>query len=274
MLGVTASYYYKLQKRGEEKSNEEEKVLTLIKQERSILKESGGKKMYHRLKSQISEMGIKMGRDKFLKLLTGNGLLVKRKKYKMPKTDSNHPFRKYKNLLLDREVSRIDELWVSDITYIKVVDKWHYLTLVMDLYSRRIMGYSFSKGMSVEETTAEAVKMALKTKKSKGETILHSDRGFQYCNTHFVERNKKKGIIPSMTQNSDPYENAAAERLNGILKYEFALRYVFKSYEIAHQAIKEAVYLYNDYRLHWSLNLETPNFIYQQGEEKAGKVVT
>jgi len=127
------------------------------------------------------------------------------------------------------------------------VDKWHYLTLVMDLYSRRIMGYSFSKGMSVKETTEGAMEMALKNKKSKGKTILHSDRGFQYCNTSFVEKNKKKGVIPSMTQNSDPYENAAAERLNGILKYEFALRYVFKSYEIAQQAIKEAVYLYNNW---------------------------
>jgi transposase InsO family protein len=274
LFGVSTSYYYKLLKRGERKEEDEEKVLSLIKRERRILKVSGGKKMYYKLKPKIKEMGIKMGRDKFIKLLRANGLLVKRKRYRMPKTDSNHPFRKYKNLLKDRAITRIDELWVSDITYIKVLDKWYYLTLVMDLYSRRIMGYSFSKGMSVSETTEEAIKMALKNKKSKGETILHSDRGFQYCNTNFVERNKKRGIIPSMTQNSDPYENAAAERLNGILKYEFALRYVFKSKEVAQQAIKEAVYLYNDYRLHWSLNLATPNFIYQQGMGNAGKIVT
>ena len=248
--------------------------MVLVKEERSILKESGGKKMYYRLKGRIKEMGIKMGRDKFLNLLKDNGLLVKRKKHKMPQTDSKHPFRKHRNLLLDREVKMINEVWVSDITYIRVGDKWHYLTLIMDLYSRRIMGYSFSTGMSVKETTGTAIKMALKYKKSKGQTILHSDRGFQYCNPNFVEQNSKKNIIPSMTQNSDPYENAAAERLNGILKYEFALRYVFKNYEIAKQAIKEAVYLYNDYRLHWSLNLETPNFIYQQGMENAGKVVT
>ena len=199
-------------------------IFDLVIREKAILKESGGKKLYYLLKAEIKNMGIKMGRDKFLKLLKDKKLLVRRKKYKQLKTDSDHPFRKLRKLIKEMEIERPDQVWVSDITYIQVGQEWSYLTLITDLYSRRIMGYSFSTGMRVNQTTAAAIKMALKNKKNKGETILHSDRGFQYCSPRFVEENKKHNIIPSMTENSDPYENAVAERLNGILKYEFHLK--------------------------------------------------
>ena len=262
MLGVSRFYYYKLRDKELIKIAYEEEVIELVKREKGILKESGGKKLYHLLKGEIKDMGIKMGRDKFLKLLKDNKLLVSRKKYKQPKTDSNHPFRKHRNLIKEMEIERPDQVWVSDITYIRVGQEWNYLTLITDLYSRRIMGYSFSTGMRVNQTTAAAIKMALKNKKNKGETILHSDRGFQYCNPRFVEENKKHNIIPSMTENSDPYENAVAERLNGILKYEFHLRYRFKSYEVAGKEIQKAIKLYNTYRPHWSLELKTPNYVY------------
>lgn len=210
-------------------------------------------------------LGIKMGRDKFLGVLRLNGLLKKKKRYSKPKTDSDHPFRKWKNKLKDLKEIKVDEVYVSDITYIRVGGDWNYLTLIMDLYSRKIMGYELSRGMKVSETTEPAMKMALKNRKHRKETILHSDRGFQYCNTNFVERNKKQGIIPSMTENSDPYENAVAERLNGILKYEFHLRYNFKNYEIAKTEVSKAVKLYNGYRTHWSLKLKTPNYVYDNG---------
>jgi transposase InsO family protein len=262
LLGVSRSYYYKLRDKALIKIANEELVLNLVKREKAILKESGGKKLYYLVQGEIKELGIKMGRDKFLNLLRGNGLLIKRKRYTKPKTDSNHPYRKHKNLLKDLDVVKPDQVWVSDITYIRVGQNWNYLTLVTDLYSRKILGYSFSRGMRVKETTEAAIKMAIKNKKSKGETILHSDRGFQYANPSFVEQNKKKEIIPSMTENSDPYENAVAERLNGILKYEFHLRYNFKTFEIASKEIDKAIKLYNSYRPHWSLELKTPNYVY------------
>ena len=262
MLGVSRFYYYKLRDKELIKTAYEEEVLELVKREKGILKESGGKKLYYMLQGEIKDMGIKMGRDKFLNLLKNNDLLVSKKKYKQPKTDSNHPFRKHRNLIKEMQIQRPDQVWVSDITYIRVGQDWNYLTLITDLYSRRIMGYSFSQGMHVKDTTESAIKMALKNKKSKGETILHSDRGFQYCNPRFVEQNKKKKIIPSMTENSDPYENAVAERLNGILKYEFHLRYSFKSFALAGKEIDKAIKLYNSYRPHWSLDLKTPNYVY------------
>ena len=262
LLGVRRYYYYKIREKELDNIAAEEKVLDLVKREKGILKESGGKKMYYLVEEEIKNLGIKMGRDKFFNLLRDNKLLVIRKKYNQPKTDSSHRFRKHRNLKKEMKITRPDQVWVLDITYIRVGDEWNYLTLVMDLYSRRIMGYSFSLGMGVKETTGTAIKMALKNKRSKGETILHSDRGFQYCNPGFVEENKKNKIIPSMTENSDPYENAVAERLNGILKYEFHLRYKFKSFEIASNEIEKAIKLYNTYRPHWSLDLKTPNYIY------------
>jgi len=262
LLGVSRSYYYKLNEKEGNIEIDTEQILDLVKREKAILKESGGKKMYYLLQQQIKEKGIKMGRDKFLKLLKDNGLLINRKKYKQPKTDSDHPFRKHRNLIMEMKIQRPDQVWVSDITYIRVGQDWHYLTLITDLYSRRIMGYSFSNGMRVNQTTAPAIKMALKNKKNKGETILHSDRGFQYCNPRFVQENAKNKIIASMTENSDPYENAVAERLNGILKYEFHLRYPFKSYQVAREEIQKAIKLYNSYRPHWSLELKTPNYVY------------
>jgi len=267
LLGVSRFYYYKLRDKELIKKANRDLILNLIIREKAILKESGGKKLYYLLKGEIKSLGIKMGRDKFLNLLRNNGLLVSRKKYKQPKTDSNHPFRKHRNLIKDLEIRRPDQVWVSDITYIRVGQDWNYLTLITDLFSRRIMGYSFSTGMGVSQTTDKAIKMAMKNKTNDGQTILHSDRGIQYCNPGFVKENKKNKIIPSMTENSDPYENAVAERLNGILKYEFHLRYRFKSNQVASKEIQKAIKVYNSYRPHWSLELKTPNYVYANSTE-------
>jgi len=182
----------------------------------------------------------------------------------MPQTDSNHPFRMHKNLIKDLLIEYVNQVWVSDITYIRVREKWHYLTLITDVYSRKIVGYSFSKEMSVQQTTSTAVNMAIKNRKNKTKTILHSDRGFQYCNPNFVKYNSTKNIIASMGEKGNPYENAIAERMNGILKYEFGLRYKFKDFTIALKEINKAVKLYNNKRPHWSLDLKTPNEVYSQ----------
>lgn len=135
------------------------------------------------------------------------------------------------------------------------------------------MGHHLSNGMKVNQTTAPALKMALKNRQNKEKTILHSDRGFQYCNPKFVEANYKNNITPSMTKNGDPYENAAAERLNGILKYEFDLKDHFNSFDIAKKEIDRAIKTYNDYRTHWSLNLKTPNEVYNNPQKFNPKMV-
>lgn len=244
------------------KANVEDQVLSLVKAAKAVLDTEGAKKLYHRLKPQFSEKNIKMGRDKFLKLLKVNDLLQKKKKFKPPKTDSDHPFRKHKNLIKELIVNMPDQVYVSDITYIRVNGEWNYLTLIMDLFSRKIMGYQFSTGMKVNQTTLPAIKMAIKNRQNDQLTILHSDRGFQYCNPSFVKANAKFNIIPSMTNNGDPYENAHAERLNGILKYEFHLKEHFPDFNTAKKEIDNAIKIYNEHRLHWSLGLATPNFVY------------
>jgi transposase InsO family protein len=244
------------------KSLDNQVVIDLVKEARCILFKEGAKKLYFRLKPKFQELGIKIGRDKFINLLKINNLLQKKKKFKQPKTDSGHPFHKHKNLIKGTTVSKPDQVYVSDITYIRVNEKWNYLTLVMDLYSRKIMGYQLSESMTVKQTSAAAIKMALKNRIGNGKTILHSDRGLQYCNPSFVNTNAKKGIVPSMTFGGDPYENAAAERLNGILKYEFGLKDHFKNHHVAKTEVDKAVNLYNKYRLHWSLGLKTPDFVY------------
>jgi transposase InsO family protein len=259
---MTRDAYYKAKARERDNALDCLSVLKIVIREKAILKHSGAKKIFHMLKDEIKEMGIKMGRDKFFTLLKDNGLTCKKNKYKKPKTDSKHPFMKYSNLIKDLDILRVNQVWVSDITYIRVDNKWSYLTLITDLYSRKIVGYSFAKGMTVEETTAPAIKKALKFKKDSDETILHSDRGVQYCMPKFTDKVKKKGITFSNTQGGDPYENAVAERLNGILKYEFELKDNFKNFKLAKNEIDKAIVLYNAKRPHWSLDLKTPDEVF------------
>jgi len=270
---MSRDYYYKIQKRFKKKVDQSKVILELVKESKAILQKEGGRKLYHRLKPEFIKRCIKIGRDKFLKLLRDNGLLQKKKKFIQPKTDSDHPFRKHKNLLKGTIVDRPDQVYVSDITYIRVNDEWSYLTLIMDLFSRKIMGYQLSEGMKVNQTTRPALKMALNNRNNKEKTILHSDRGFQYCNPSFVKENAKKNVVPSMTNKGDPYENAAAERLNGILKYEFDLKDHFKHFDIAKKEVDKAIRIYNEYRTHWSLDLKTPNEVYYNPQNFKSKNV-
>lgn len=267
-MGYSRDAYYKAVKRQKSNTNDNQIVLDIVHREKALLKNCGSKKIYHILKPEITKAGIKMGRDKLHKLLKDNNLLVKRKKYKKPKTASKHHFYKHKNLIKKLEINRVNQVWVSDITYILVNGNCpktltnvmgNYLPLITDLFSRRIVGYSFSKGMSVLETTQPALNMALKTKSKKQKTILHSDRGFQYCSPCFTKQFKKKKLTASMSKAGDPYENAVAERVNGILKYEFDLKDYFLKFNIAKKEIQKAVHLYNHKRPHWSISLNTPD---------------
>lgn len=274
LLGYERSAYYKAKNRTVKKAVNENIILEIVHAEKKILNQSGGKKLFHLLKSKIAKTGIKIGRDKFLNILRKNGLLIKKKKYKMPKTESNHPFYIHKNLIESLEIKYPNQVWVSDITYIKVNGKWNYLTLITDVFSRKIVGFSFSKGMSVEETSTTAFYMAIKNRKNVSKTILHSDRGFQYCNPNFVKKINSKGVISSMGKSGNPYDNAIAERVNGILKYEFALRFEFKNFDIANQEILKAINLYNNKRPHWSLNLSTPEFVFSNNQDLIEKSVS
>ena len=204
-----------------------------------------------------------MGRDKFLKFLRINHLLVPRTKRCFITTDSRHAFRRAPNRLLDFVPTRPGEAFVTDITYIRIENDYAYLALVTDLYSKKIMGYKLDDNMRVQ-LVKSALDMAVKNRTRKNKKVIHhSDRGLQYCCPDYVAYATGKGMKMSNTQNSDPYENAVAERINGILKYEFGLIRTIPSMKLAQQMLKHAVEVYNNKRRHCSLEMKTPAFAHQ-----------
>jgi transposase InsO family protein len=231
---------------------------------RKKLPKTGTRKLYHALAPKLMEINIKMGRDALNDLLRNRGILVKKTKRYFVTTDSNHMFKKSSNLLTNLNITHSEQVFVSDITYIKTDAGHAYLALVTDAYSRKIMGWSLQDNMKVS-MVKEALNMAYKNCNFSHKNIIHhSDRGIQYCCPDYSQFAENKGFILSTTQQYDPYKNAIAERINGILKYEFGLKATIKSVEIAQKMVKEAVALYNNDRMHWSLDLKTPQAVHLQ----------
>jgi len=219
---------------------------------------TGGIKLYAELKQDFVSQDIKIGRDKFYRFLRQYNLLVPKLKNYHTTTNSNHQFRKYKNLIKDQIPTRPEQLWVSDITYIKTDNGHNYLAIVTDAYSKQIMGYKLANHMKTS-LCIEALKMAIKNRKYPHKKLIHhSDRGFQYCNPKYTAFAEENGIMMSMTEQYDPYENAIAERINRTLKYEYALKQTIKNTAIAQKITKQAVYIYNNLRTHFSLDLRKP----------------
>lgn len=220
----------------------------------------GGKKLYSILEKDLHSIG-KIGRDKLFDILRKNNLLVKRKKSYTRTTDSYHRFYKYKNLLYDKPLTRPNECYVSDITYLRTDNGFVYLFLITDAYSRKIVGWNLSHSLAIEGGL-RALRMALRQRKTTAPLIHHSDRGIQYCcNAYIKELNKHKVSI-SMTEENHCYENSLAERVNGILKDEFLLDSTFKNYNQTLRAVKQAITTYNQLRPHWSLDLKTPDEVH------------
>jgi len=222
----------------------------------------GTRKLYYLLRSDIDALGIKIGRDALFEYLRSEHLLIKPKKNYTKTTDSKHWLRKYPNLMLGVKAQRPEQYFVSDITYIKSREKTHYLSLVTDAYSRKIMGFKLSDDMSTENVV-QALHMAVLKRKTQQSLIHHSDRGLQYCSSLYQNALKENGILPSMTDGYDCYQNAMAERINGILKQEFLINKCNNGKELK-QLVKESINTYNNKRPHLSLNMKTPNFIHQK----------
>jgi transposase InsO family protein len=224
----------------------------------------GTRKLYHMLTETLQEHKIKIGRDKLFDLLEEYAMLVRhRKRKKVSTTDSNHPFRKYPNLVRELQPIRPNQLWVSDITYIRIADGFGYLSLVTDAYSRRITGYCLYPTLQKEGPVA-ALNMALSSLPGTADSLTHhSDRGRQYCCEAYINVLAEKKVIISMTEKGDPYENALAERMNKTLKEEFLLGNGFDSFELASAAVSKAVNTYNTLRPHDSCNHLTPDAAHQ-----------
>jgi transposase InsO family protein len=233
-------------------------VLALVRELRREQIRLGTLKVFKLIQPSLKKMDIKLGRDKFFDLMREHRMLIQRKKRFHKTTNSNHRFRKHPNLIKGNVYNRSEQVWVSDITYIKTEKGYLYLSLITDLYSKKIMGYNLADNTKVESTT-KALRMALMQRKFKNrELIHHSDRGFQYCSDEYTGLLTDNKIKISMTQSYDPYENAAAERVNGILKDEFDIGEGFISEPQAQREIKNAINVYNSKRPHMSCDYLTP----------------
>lgn len=229
---------------------------------RKTMPRIGTRKLYHLLSDKLQLR--KVGRDKFFDILRANHLLIQPKRSYHITTNSHHRFRKHENLILDLNINRPEQVWVSDITYIGKRDKPCYLSLITDAYSKKIMGYYVSENLNTQSSVM-ALKMALKQRRDLNLPLIHhSDRGIQYCSNEYQKELIKNKVLCSMTQNSDPYENAIAERINGILKQEFMIDKFNQGVKTAKQIVKESVAIYNEIRPHYSNYMLTPDQMHSQ----------
>jgi transposase InsO family protein len=260
IFGFSKQAYYTQLQTNSTKGLQENIVVGLIKKEREIWKKGSGRNLHKRLEGEFAKHQIAIGRDNFFDVLRNNGLLIKHSNSKARTTQSYHFFNKYNNLVTkDYVCTRANEIWVSDITYIWLEQYRHfcYLSIITDMYSRKIVGYCVHENLSVEGCIT-ALKMALKQRTNKDEKLIHhSDRGVQYCCDAYVKLLKKNNIEISMTQTGDPLENAIAERINKTIKEEFAVdkQIHFKDVETTQKEIKKYVEYYNEKRPHRSIEI-------------------
>ncbi len=261
-FNLTRDAYYKYFKRMKKRDAFSTKVVKLVKEERKDQPWVGCRKLHEALHTLFVSDGMKIGRDKLFDILRAKDMLIKRKKSSCKTTDSYHRFHKYNNLVKDMDVTTLNQVWVSDITYIRTIKGFCYLALITDMYSRKIVGYDISDSLELAGCL-RSLKLALKTARPAAGLVHHSDRGIQYCSNQYVEALKKRGIRISMTEENHCYENAIAERVNGILKDEFYLDQCFFSTQHACIATKSAIDIYNSKRLHLSLGYKTPNEVFK-----------
>lgn len=261
MFGVSRQAFYKKNKHSVKLALHQEIVLQMVERMRVEPKQKklGTEKLYLKLKPQLEKMNIKMGRVALHKLLKEYGLHVRRRKKRVITTNSIHCFSKYPNLIEGLTPDNPGLVWVSDITYISLVDRFIYLFLITDAYSRKIVGYNLS--LSLAATGAiDALKMAVDQYKPVGDRHLihHSDRGIQYACTDYVTALEKLNARISMAAKGNPYQNGMAERVNGILKDEMALDREFEFFDQAAHEVIATIEMYNDERSHRSINMLTP----------------
>ena len=254
---MTRQNYYKGRIKRKRQKVDEAFMLSLVQEERKLQPKLGGRKLLYMLSDELIKAGVCIGRDRFFAFLSKYSLLIERRLRYPRTTNSRHGFRVYENLLKDLVLTSPNQALVSDITYIRTDDGFMYLALIMDAYSRAIVGYDCSDSLEAEGTL-RALSRALRQLPANSKTIHHSDRGSQYCSKAYIKKLKRKGLGISMTEYNHCYENSQAERLNGILKGEYGLGRRFLRKSDAIQAVSEAVKLYNYRRPHQSLNYRYP----------------
>ena len=266
LFGKTRHAYYDSLWRKESSLVKEDVILQEVINVRKDLPRLGTRKLHYVIQNKLISHQISFGRDYLFDLLSEHKLLIRQRKRKAITTDSRHWMRKYSNLVKGLEITRPEQVWVSDITYIRLTNQWGYLSLITDAYSRKIMGYSFRQDLAAEGCI-DALKMALNNKLYNQSIIHHSDRGSQYCSHNYVDLLLKNNIAISMTENGDPYENALAERVNGIIKTEFNLYSSSLGFEQTGYQINKSIKSYNELRPHASCDYLTPNQAHLKSEK-------
>jgi putative transposase len=263
LLGITRQAYYKHNWHQQAVSIEEELVIKEVKQIRQHHRAMGGRKLFELLQPFMLEHQIKMGRDALFDVLASHGLLVRKKRRRIFTTNSYHWLRKWNNLIKDFAPTAPNQLYVSDITYWKIRSGYVYISLITDAYSHKIVGYHVAPTLATVETIC-ALKMALHQLGADASHLIHhSDRGVQYCSEEYVQLLQLHQIKISMTESSEPTDNAIAERINGILKQEYLEHYEVKNIAEAKELLSYAVKLYNEERPHLSIGMQTPNIIHE-----------
>jgi len=263
LFGFSKQAYYKGTIQHHSEMDKQNRAKDLVLGLRRQMPRLGTRKLHYLLKSELD-----IGRDKLFDLLRAEGLLVyKRRRYTVT-TNSKHWMRKYPNLIRGIELVRPEQVWVSDITYIDTQDGHGYLHLITDAYSKQIMGYELCGNMEAA-STLKALQMAITNREYKDQALIHhSDRGLQYCSKLYTNYLKDNNITISMTENGDPYENAIAERVNGILKDEFGLSEQLGNISEAVHQTAQSISIYNNSRPHLSCSMLTPVQMHQQKEIK------
>lgn len=244
-------------------ATQEKRILAEVRIERMFQPRIGTRKLHYLLNAAMT---IHIGRDRLFDLLRNHRLLISPKRAYHKTTHSHHRFRKHPNLVksgVDQVVpEKPEQLWVADITYVPVQHGEAYLSLVTDAWSRKIVGYHVHDNLSTD-AVMQAYTKALKARKTRQESLIHhSDRGIQYCSKKYQDLHEVHGVRCSMTDGYDCYQNALAERVNGILKNEYLLRKP-RDIEEAAQMVAESVAIYNGRRPHLSLKYKTPDEVHR-----------
>lgn len=260
-MGQSRQAYYQGRRREADRLASAQAVVELVREQRMRQPRIGTRKLHHLLQRR----GIDLGRDAMFDVLRNARLLVAPRRAHHKTTDSHHRFRRHPNLLKagpqQIHASASEQVWVADITYLPTDGKFVYLSLVTDAYSRKIVGWHVHESLQTEEV-AQAMKMALSGRQSSRQLVHHSDRGIQYCSTYYQALHKRHGVICSMTDGYDCYQNALAERVNGILKSEFLLQRP-ADLSAARRMVAQSVGIYNCERPHLSLKMQTPDAVHR-----------
>jgi putative transposase len=260
-MGISRQAYYQGVRRQIEREAANAQVLALVHKKRLRQPRLGTRKLHYLMAPTLVQSGLSIGRDRLFDLLRHARMLVLPRRAYHKTTDSHHRFRRHPNLLKvgpdQYRAQGSEQVWVADITYLPTREKCVYLSLVTDAYSRKIVGYHVHDSLHTAEVS-RALKMALQGRVGRGPLIHHSDRGVQYCSSEYQAIHRRHGLTCSMTDGYDCYQNALAERVNGILKNELLLQRP-TDLDQARRMVQQSVAIYNGERPHLSLQLKTPD---------------